>query len=101
MKAIGMKIITRERVVAMTAMEISLVAWTAACIGGTSFSSMKRYIFSRTIMASSITIPTARVRPSRVIEFSVKSIARIKVNVVMIEVGMAMELISTVRQSRM
>ena len=52
-------------------------------------------------MASSITIPTASVSPSSVIEFSVKSMARITVKVVMIEVGMAMELIRTVRQSRM
>ena len=48
-----------------------------------------------------MTMPTARVRPSSVIEFSVMSIAFMTVNVVMIEVGMAMELISTVRKSRM
>ena len=58
-------------------------------------------MFSSTIMASSITIPTARVSPSSVIEFSVKSMMRISVNVVTIDVGIAMELISTMRQSRM
>jgi len=42
-----------------------------------------------------------REREQASIEFSVMSIARITVNVVMIEVGMAMELISTVRRSRM
>ena len=52
-------------------------------------------------MASSITMPTASVRPSSVIEFSVKSITRMSVNVVTMEVGIAIELISTMRQSRM
>ncbi len=52
-------------------------------------------------MASSMTIPTASVNPSSVIEFSVKSIMRMMVNVVTMEVGIAMELMSTVRQSRM
>ncbi len=58
-------------------------------------------MFSRTMMASSMTMPTARVSPSSVIEFNVKSIARSSVKVVTIEVGMASEAISTVRQSRM
>ena len=52
-------------------------------------------------MASSITMPTASVRPSSVMEFNVKSIIRMTVNVVMIDVGIAIELIRTMRQSRM
>ena len=52
-------------------------------------------------MASSMTIPTASVSPSSVIEFRLKSSIRMKVNVVMMDVGMAIELISTIRQSRM
>ena len=46
-------------------------------------------------------MPTASVSPSSVMEFSVKSMARISVKVVMIEVGIAIELMSTLRQSRM
>ena len=53
------------------------------------------------MMASSMTIPTANVSPSSVIEFKVKSSIRISVNVVTIDVGIAMDAISTVRQSRM
>ena len=53
------------------------------------------------MIASSMTIPTASVSPSKVIELSVKSITFNTVKVVMIEVGIAIELINTVRQSRM
>ena len=53
------------------------------------------------MIASSMTMPTASVSPSSVMEFRLKSIIRMKVNVVMMEVGIAMELISTMRQSRM
>ena len=38
----GMKMITSDSVVAITANAISRVARTAACMGGMSFSSMKR-----------------------------------------------------------
>ena len=38
----GTKIITRDSVVAITAIAISLVAWMAASIGAMSFSSMNR-----------------------------------------------------------
>ena len=40
MKAMGTKMMTKERVVAMTASVISLVAAMAACLGSKSFSSM-------------------------------------------------------------
>ncbi len=42
MKPTGAKIATRENVVAITASPISLVASTAATIGGMPFSSMNR-----------------------------------------------------------
>ena len=42
MKPTGRKTASSERVVAMTARPISLVAWMAAWNGGMSFSSMKR-----------------------------------------------------------
>ena len=58
-------------------------------------------MFSITIMASSMTIPTASVSPSSVIELRLKSISFITVNVATMDVGIATELISTMRQSRM
>ena len=62
------------------------------------FSSMKRKIFSSTMMASSMTMPTISVSASIVIWFSVKPMAAISAKVEMIEVGMAMAAISVVRQ---
>jgi uncharacterized membrane protein YqhA len=84
-------------VVAITARPISLVPWIAAVNGGTFFSSMKRKIFSSTIMASSITMPTIRVSASMVMLFSVKPMAAISAKVEMMDVGMATAAISVVR----
>ncbi len=100
MKAMGRKMMMRESVVAITASPISLVASMAACTRGFSFSCMKRKMFSRTMMASSITIPTARVNASKVMLFSEKSMARIRVNVEMIEAGIATAAIKTARKLR-
>ncbi len=52
-------------------------------------------------MASSMTMPTARVSASRVMLFREKSIPRISVKVAMMEVGMATAAMSTARQLRM
>ena len=52
-------------------------------------------------MASSMTIPTARVRASSVMLFREKSIPRISVNVAMTDAGMATAAIKTARQLRM
>ena len=71
MNASGRKITTRESVVAMTANEISLVAIPAACIADQPFSSMVRWMFSSTTMASSMTMPTAKTSPSMVKLFRV------------------------------
>ena len=49
-------------------------------------------------MASSMTMPTARVRASSVMLLSVKSIARINVNVAMIDAGMATDAMMTARR---
>src|SRR5262247_2528097 len=87
MKAIGTKMITSEIVVATTASVISRVASMAAVFGSSYFSSMKRTMFSRTTIASSMTMPTANVRPSSVMLFSVKFIALSSVNVAMIDGG--------------
>ncbi len=101
MNAMGRKIMTSESVVAMTARPISRVASTAALVRSFPFSSMNRKIFSSTMMASSITIPTASVSASSVILFREKSIPRINVNVAMIEAGMATAAMTTARQLRM
>ncbi len=101
MKAMGRKMITRESVVARTARVISWVARMAAAKGGTVFSSMKRTMFSRTTIASSITIPTARVRARSVMLLRVKPITFRRVKVATIEVGMAREAMITERTSRM
>ena len=52
-------------------------------------------------MASSMTIPTARVSASSVMLFSEKSMPRISVKVAMMEAGIATAAISTARQLRM
>jgi len=66
-KAMGMKIITREKVVAITARAISAVPSMAAWIGGLPSSRICRKIFSRMMMASSMRIPRATSKPRRVI----------------------------------
>src|SRR6202790_608199 len=85
MKAMGKKMMTRESVVAITARPISRVASMAAVLRSTPFSSMKRTMFSRTMMASSMTMPTASVSASRVILLSEKSICFMSVKVAMME----------------
>jgi len=101
MKAMGRKIITSERVVAITASPISLVASIEARTRSLPFSSMNRKIFSRTMMASSMTMPTASVNARSVMLFREKSMPRIRVKVEMIEAGMATAAINTARQFRM
>ena len=71
MKASGRKMTTSESVVAMTASAISRVAKLAARFPSQPFSSIVRWMFSSTTMASSITMPTAKTRPSMVKLFNV------------------------------
>ena len=71
MNATGKKTAMSDNVVARTARPISLVASTAASIGFSLFSSMWRKMFSRTTIASSITMPTASASASSVIVLSV------------------------------
>ena len=61
MNATGRNTATSESVVARTARPISFVASIAAWNGLTFFSSMNRKMFSRTTIASSMTMPTASV----------------------------------------
>ena len=97
MKKIGMNTAMSELEIEMIVKPTSLEPCSAAWKGGMFFSSMKRKIFSSTMMASSITMPTMRVSASMVIWLSVKPIAAIKANVEMIDVGIAMAAISVVR----
>jgi hypothetical protein len=55
-------------------------------------------MFSSTTIASSMTMPTASVRASMVIELSVKSSYQIRPKVATIDVGMAIAAISVERQ---
>ena len=97
----GRKTTTKLKVVAVTAMPMSLVASIAAWRGDMRFSSMKRKIFSSTTMASSITTPTISTRASIVMLFKVKLNRRIAPKVEMMEAGIATAAITVARQLRM
>ena len=86
--ATGTNTASSEKVVAMTARPISLVPLIAASKGFCFFSSIKRKMFSTTMMASSMTMPTASASATRLIELSVTSAAHITPKLAMIEVGM-------------
>src|SRR3954449_12393669 len=100
MKAMGRNITTSEKVVAMTARAISLVAPSAASHELRPFSSIQRKMFSCTTTASSITIPTAITNASIVMLFKVKPAAFMTAKVDRIEMGMEIEAMTIVRQSR-
>ena len=70
MKASGRKMTTSDSVVAITARAISRVPMMAAVMPSSPRSSMVRWTFSSTTIASSITMPTAKTRPSMVKLFS-------------------------------
>jgi hypothetical protein len=90
MKATGRKTASSDRVVARTARPISRVARMAAGNGLIPFSSIQRWTFSRTTMASSMTMPTERARASRVRMLRVKPTLHISEKVPTTETGMAM-----------
>ncbi len=96
--ATGRKTAMSERVVAMTARPISFVAATAAIIGVSFFSSMCRKMFSRTTIASSITIPTASARASSVMVLSVYPTHHIVAKVPMMLVGIAIAAMIVLRR---
>ena len=98
MNATGRKTATSESVVARTARPISFVASIAAWNGMTFFSSMNRKMFSRTTIASSMTMPTASVSARSVRTFSVKPIAYMRANVEMMDVGIAIAAMSVERR---
>ncbi len=87
MNATGRKMTTSESDVAATARSTSLVPSMAARTGGRPSSSIFLKMFSSTTIASSMTMPTASVRPRSVIVFSVKPSTRIRVKLAMSEAG--------------
>ena len=96
----GTKITARLSVVARTAMPISAVACFAARKESMPFSSTCRKMFSSTMIASSITIPTISTSASMVTLFSVKPRASITPNVEITDTGIAMAAITVLRQLR-
>src|SRR5215510_1198609 len=101
MNETGTKMTTSEKVVAMTASPMSAVASRAASNGRIFFSSTKRKTFSRTTIASSMTMPTISTSASMVTLFSVKLSAHIIPNAETTEVGMATAAMNVERQERM
>ena len=101
MKETGTKITTRLNVVASTAVPISRVASLAASKGCIFFSSMNRKMFSKTTMASSITMPTISTSASMVTLFMVNLSAHIMPNVEITEQGIATAAMNVERQLRM
>src|SRR4029450_9359985 len=89
MNETGTKMTTSEKVVAMTASPMSAVASRAASKGRIFFSSTQRNTFSRTTIASSMTMPTISTSASIVTLLSVKFSAHIMPNAETTEVGMA------------
>ena len=76
------------RVVAISAPVTSSIACRAASLESNPFSSMFREVFSTTTMASSTTIPIARIRPKSVSMFSEKPAASSTANVASSDTGM-------------
>ena len=101
MNATGRKITISENDVAATASSTSLVPSTAARNGVSPSSSIFLKMFSSTTMASSITMPTASVRPSSVIVLRVRLSARISVKLAISDAGMASELMIVAGMLRM
>ena len=99
-KASGENTATSAIVVAITAKTISRVPSIAACFGSCPSSSWCRYAFSRTMIASSTTIPIARISASSVRLLIVKPSAYMTPNAAMIDVGMARPGMSVARRFR-
>ena len=101
MNATGRKITISDTDVATTASVTSFVPVIAAWNGGAFSSSMCRKMFSSTTIASSMTMPTASVRPSSVMLLSVKPAARMSAKLAMSDAGIASDATATTRRLRM
>ena len=97
MKATGTNTATIENVVAATARPISAVPLRAAVMRSAP-RSMWRTMFSRTTMASSISTPMARLRPSRLMKLSVKPHSQTAMKAAITDVGRLSAVISVERQ---
>ena len=92
-----MKTATMVKVVAMTARPISSVPSSDACTWSLPRCRW-RTMFSRTTMASSISMPMARLRPMSVITFRVKPNSRMTVKAAMTEMGRVRPVMTVDRQ---
>ena len=97
MKATGTNTATMLKVVAATARPISAVPFKAA-VRRSSPASMWRTMFSRTTMASSISTPMARLKPSRLMKFSVKPHSHTAMKAAITLVGRLKAVMSVLRQ---
>ena len=86
MKATGTNTATIENVVAATASPISAVPFSAALMRSAP-ASRWRTMFSRTTIASSISTPMARLRPSRLMKLSEKPHSHTAMKAAITEVG--------------
>ena len=98
MNATGRNTAMSEKVVASTARPISRVAAMAAGKGFIPFSFTNRKMFSRTTIASSITIPTASARANSVIMLRVNPCHHMSAKVPMIDTGIASAATSALRK---
>ena len=87
-KAIGKKIATVVMVEAIKAPHTCVAPFNAAFSGCSPFS-RKRTIFSKTTMAASSTIPTAKAKPAIEIILSVLPVINITIKVITNEIGIA------------
>ena len=97
MKPTGMNTATMENVVPATAMPISEVPSNAA-VRLSEPRSMCRTMFSRTTMASSMSTPMAKDKPSKLIKFRVKPHSQTAMKAVITEVGNDSAVMSVDRQ---
>ena len=98
-KQIGMNIASNTAVVAITGPVTSCMDLTAASYGERCSSSIRRFTFSITTIASSTTIPMARISPKSVIKFIEYPIHCNTANVPINETGIASVGTSVARQS--
>ena len=96
--ATGTNTATRTSAVAMTAPNTSRIASEAACLAGVRNSWMCRSMFSMTTIASSTTMPVARMMPKSVSVLMEKSISLTNANAPMSETGIVIVGMSVLRQ---
>ena len=96
---VGTNTASSTSVVATTAPPTWCMAFDAASLGGNPSSSMMRIVFSTTTMASSTTMPMARINPNRLRLLIDRPAASMTENVPIRETGIAMAGIRVARKS--